>query len=92
MAASTAQNPEVRSESKSALKKRAKAEAAAAASAASSPAVPETITDSPESANADCSDESPYLKELYKSVNQIYSSLQWASAMLGAFNFGETPC
>lgn len=50
------------------MKKRAKAEAAAAASAASSPAVPEITTDSPESANADGSYESPYLKELYKSV------------------------
>lgn len=68
MATSAAQNPEVRSESKSAMKKRAKAEAAAAASAASSPAVPETNTDSPESANGDGSYESPYLKELYKSV------------------------
>ena len=70
MAASTVQNPDVHSESKSAKKKKAKAEAAAAASAASSPAVPESSnTDTPESAaNSDGTFESPYLKELYKSV------------------------
>lgn len=69
MIASNVQNPEVRSESKSAKKKKAKAEAAAAAPAASSPAVPESTADTPEITNGDgASYESPYLKDLYKSV------------------------
>lgn len=68
MAASNVQNPDVRSESKSAKKKKAKAEAAAAASAASSPAVAEGTADAPDSAIGDGLYESPYLKELYKLV------------------------
>lgn len=61
MATSAIQNPEVRSESKSAKKKKAKVDAAAVASATHVEAV--TTADSN---NGDGSYESPYIKELYK--------------------------
>lgn len=61
MATSAIQNPEVRSESKSAKKKKAKADAAAVASVTHV----ETATPA-ESTNGDGSYESPYIKELYK--------------------------
>ncbi len=61
MAASTIQNPEVRSESKSAKKKKAKTEAAA--TSAPTPVEEKGV---PENANGDGAYESPYLRELYK--------------------------
>lgn len=61
MATSAIQNPEVRSESKSAKKKKAKVDAATVASAA--PVEASITTDSN---NGDGSYESPYIKELYK--------------------------
>ena len=83
MAASTVQNPDVRSESKSAKKKKAKLEAAAAASAVSSPLVQESsAADTPESATTASSGgafESPYLKELYKLVTTSTTSLDIAT-------------
>lgn len=63
--AAPAQNPAVRSESKSAKKKKVKAQAVdivpAAAPSETTPLVGVT-----ESANGDGSYESPYIKELYK--------------------------
>lgn len=61
MATSAIQNPEVRSESKSAKKKKAKADAASVASVAHV----ETVSTA-DSTNGDGSYESPYIKELYK--------------------------
>lgn len=66
MATSAIQNPEVPTESKTAKKKRERAEAAAAAAALSP--TPTEVDADPESTNDDGSYESPYVKELYKSV------------------------
>ena len=85
MIASAPQNSEVRAESKSAMKKRAKAEALAAQSAASTPAVPESGADTPETANGDSSYESPYLKELYKSVTTVLPNSHSFSSIVGYF-------
>jgi hypothetical protein len=60
MVAAAVQNPEVRSESKSAKKKKAKLEAAAA----SSPQPSQPSPSAPESSTGEY--ESPYIKELYK--------------------------
>jgi len=65
MAASTVQNPDVATESKSQKKKKAKAEAAAAAAAAAA-AQSKPETPATESTNGDVSNESPYLRELHK--------------------------
>ena len=61
MATSAIQNPDVRSESKSAKKKKAKADAASVVSVAHVETVPTA-----DSTNGDGSYESPYIKELYK--------------------------
>ena len=61
MVATTVQNPEVPTESKTQKKKRERAQAAAAAVAA-----PSNEVKTPDSANGDDSGESPYIKELYK--------------------------
>ncbi|KFY05684.1 hypothetical protein V492_08361, partial [Pseudogymnoascus sp. VKM F-4246] len=74
MATSAIQNPEVRSESKSAKKKKAKAEAATVAS----PSPVETST-ATESNNGDGSYESPYIKELYKSIRNVNKKIANAS-------------
>lgn len=63
--AAPAQNPAVRSESKSAKKKKGKAQAAET----STPVVAAETTQlggAPDSNNGDGSYESPYIKELYK--------------------------
>lgn len=67
MAASTTQNPPVKTESKSAKKKKAKA-ATVESGTVSAPAVAEISTPSAkaDSNNGDTAYESPYIKELYK--------------------------
>lgn len=64
MAASATQNPAVKSESKTAKKKKAKV-ASVETEAPTTPSVPAS-NDPAESANGDGSYESPYIKELEK--------------------------
>ena len=65
MAASAIQNPVVKTDSKSAKKKKAKAEAGAESQTLATPEVNQAA-DPVESTNGDAEYESPYIKELYK--------------------------
>jgi len=65
MAASAIQNPTVKTESKSAKKKKAKAEAAIESPPVATLEV-DQAADHVESTNGDAEYESPYIKELYK--------------------------
>ncbi len=67
MAASSVQNPVVRSESKSAKKKKAKLENTTSNTTAMAATEPAPSTTG-EPVNGDTSYESPYIKELYKLV------------------------
>jgi hypothetical protein len=68
MAAASIQNPAVRSESKSAKKKKAKV-ASDETATSSTPVETTTSNGAPESNSGDGSYESPYIKELYKYVS-----------------------
>lgn len=76
--AASAQNPVIRSESKSAKKKKAKAQS----TDSSAPAVVAEVAPSvgvTESNNGDGSYESPYIKELYKSIRNVNKKITNAS-------------
>ncbi|RFU33588.1 hypothetical protein B7463_g2749, partial [Scytalidium lignicola] len=93
MATSAVQNPAVKSELKSAKKKKAK-NAAPETSTPASPAV-ETATSTngaTESSNGDGGYESPYIKELYKSIRNVNKKISNASKVdnVIAENPGQT--
>jgi hypothetical protein len=84
MAASTAQNPAVKSESRSAKKKKATKSTSADTEPLTANPVEATPSNGPtESNNGDGSYESPYIKELYKWVISSRSLLSNFSSLYG---------
>ncbi|KAI9742424.1 MAG: hypothetical protein M1818_003958 [Claussenomyces sp. TS43310] len=81
MAAAATQNPAARPESKSAKKKKAKVETPTEPTASPSAPAAEVApsTGAPESSNDDTSYESPYIKELYKSIRNVNKKIANAS-------------
>ncbi|KAN0110294.1 hypothetical protein V8E51_006681 [Hyaloscypha variabilis] len=94
MAASTTQNPQVKSDSKSSKKKKSKtASTETEASTASAPAAEVTPSHAAtESNNGDGGYESPYIKELYKNIRNVNKKITNASKVdnILAENPGKT--
>jgi len=79
MAASATQNPAVKSESKSAKKKKAKVEPTEVSAPATSANENTPANGVAESSSADGSYESPYIKELYKNIRNVNKKITNAS-------------